>query len=229
MQGAARERRGDNERGRRGLEGASLGVGIAVTLVLCSLGCGQVTAERTDGSGAASGGHEAGIIDINLPPDAGRDGKGSGAAATTGAAGRTGADTTGAAGTAGFGGRSGAAGTTGIAGTSGVAGTTGAGGRSGAAGTTGAGGRSGAAGTTGAAGTSGAAGMGGSVCPPPGGCPDGVCNPLTQKCVACLLDSDCKKGKGNLCDLLTLTCVECLTDADCDGNKTCGTDGSCSN
>jgi hypothetical protein len=75
----------------------------------------------------------------------------------------------------------------------------------------------------------GAAGTSGSGCSPPGGCPDGVCNPLNQKCVDCLIDSDCKKGKGKLCDPSTLTCVECRTDADCGGDNSCGTDGTCSN
>ena len=112
---------------------------------------------------------------------------------------------------------------------SGAAGSLGAAGTTGAAGTSGAGGRSGAGGMTGPVGPGAAAGTTGSACPSPGGCPDGVCNPLTQKCVDCLIDSDCKKGKGKLCDPSALTCVECRTDADCGGDNTCGTDGSCSN
>jgi hypothetical protein len=82
---------------------------------------------------------------------------------------------------------------------------------------------------TGAAGPMGAAGIGGASCGLLNSCPDGICNILDQKCVDCLVDGDCMKGKGKLCNLSTLTCVECRTDADCDGDKTCGADGSCSN
>src|SRR5665213_147628 len=135
MQTAARERQGGDEPGRR-LSCASFGVGVVVALALCPFACGQVTSDREDGAISASSGREAGIIDINVPPDAGRGGKGSGAASTTGAAGTTGAGT------------SGAAGSTGAASTSGAAGTTAAAGRSGAAGSTGAASTSGAAGTT---------------------------------------------------------------------------------
>ncbi len=59
-------------------------------------------------------------------------------------------------------------------------------------------------------------------------CTDGVCNLLDHTCVGCMLNGDCKKGKGNLCDLATFTCVECQTNADCDGDKACA-GGTCGN
>ncbi|HMC94869.1 MAG TPA: hypothetical protein VKO16_08895 [Polyangia bacterium] len=58
-------------------------------------------------------------------------------------------------------------------------------------------------------------------------CKNGVCNLLDHRCVDCLVDGDCKKGKGNLCNATTMTCVECRSNADCDGDKTCSADGTC--
>ena len=45
-----------------------------------------------------------------------------------------------------------------------------------------------------------------------------VCNPQTDTCVECLVDTDCNMGTGNtrrLCKLETNTCVECKDDLHC--------------
>jgi hypothetical protein len=174
-------------------------------MALWFIACGRVMFDRgADGGGVPAGTEDAGLIAISTGPDAGPDGQAPAAEAT--------------------GGR-------GSGGSAGGASGSGAGGAPGAGGSPGAGG---------APGTGGAAVMP-ATAPPPGGaggtpgcrtqadCKDGICNLLNQQCIDCLLDSDCKKGKGKLCDLTSFTCVECRIDADCGGNKSCGADGTCSN
>jgi hypothetical protein len=89
--------------------------------------------------------------------------------------------------------------------TSGGAGGSGAGGGSGSANSSASGSNA-----SGAASSS-SSSSGGSCSSCSGATP--VCNPVTNTCVQCTIDTDCTGG--NVCDTATNTCVQCNTQADC--------------
>lgn len=51
-------------------------------------------------------------------------------------------------------------------------------------------------------------------------CPTGVCNPYSQQCVSCMVDSDCPQDHPH-CNASQGACVECESNADCGSGAVC--------